>query len=448
MHCNLHPSSFRLLLSSFRLSLRRLFLYLLAWIGRCLVSTPPSEELPSHILIIKPDHLGDVLLCTPALRMLRQSFPHAHIVILVGDWSACVLEQNPDVDELLTLPFPGFQRSRGRHLSLAPYLLLLRFALLLRAGHFDAALFFRDDHWWGAALAMLAGIPQRVGHAVPECLPFLTDVLPWNPDEHVTDQAITVVQRLIPTPSTVVGQVRASVADHVWLPDARAPTACIGQGLPYPVHTFNPSFPGKGREMQVAAWPLRFTPCPADVAWATGWLAEHGVRAEHCLIILHPGTGGTAKLWLSDRWAAIANQLATDPTVRLLLTGGAGEETLVQSIVQLLHRPPLVLVGATSVGQLAALLGQAALVLGVDSGPLHLAVSQDTPSLHLFGPSNAERFGPWGDPTRHRVLCAGLWCSPCGIFSACPRHTAPPECMDLLTVEQVVETGRQLLTRT
>jgi ADP-heptose:LPS heptosyltransferase len=99
------------------------------------------------------------------------------------------------------------------------------------------------------------------------------------------------------------------------------------------------------------------------------------------------------------------------------------------------------------VGQLVALLARASVVLGVDSGPLHLAASQGTPTLHLFGPSDAARFGPWGDPARHRVLRAGLWCSPCGVFHACPRHTDPPEGMAALDVVQVLAAARGVMMR-
>jgi heptosyltransferase-2/heptosyltransferase-3 len=168
-------------------------------------------------------------------------------------------------------------------------------------------------------------------------------------------------------------------------------------------------------------------------------------------VVLHPGTGGAAKLWLPERWAEVGNQLLANttqnggPPLRLLLTGTQNEAALVEAIAQELDTPPLRLVGATSVGQLTALLGRAALVLGVDSGPLHLAVSQGTPSLHLFGPSDAQRFGPWGDPARHVVLRAGLWCSPCGVFHACPRHTDPPECMAHLEVAQVVQAAQRVL---
>jgi heptosyltransferase-2/heptosyltransferase-3 len=382
-----------------RRGLRLALLRLMGRLCRWLAPPPPDEDTPpQRILIIKPDHLGDMLLATPALHLLRQQHPDAHIVVLAGPWAAGMLDRNPDVDAVLTLPFPGFARGAARRSPLWPYWLLWRTALLLRAGQFDTALLLRDDHWWGAALAALAGIPRRVGHAVPENRPFLTTALPWQSSEHVTLQALAVVH--------------SPVAEFPLLPDLT----------------------------------LRYAPAATDHAWAAAWLAQH-IRPGERLLIIHPGTGGAAKLWPAERWAATANQLvADDPRVRLLLTGGPGEEALVQAVAhQIDQEPPLLLVGATSVGQLAALLARATLVLGVDSGPLHLAVSQGAPTVHLFGASDADRFGPWGDPERHVVLRSGLWCSPCGVFAACPRATDPPECMLTLEVAEVVAVARQLL---
>jgi ADP-heptose:LPS heptosyltransferase len=403
-----------------RHALRRLarlgVLRLLAGLGRFAVRRAAPAK-PRRILVIKPDHLGDLLLATPALRRLRQQQPQARITALVGPWSALVLAHNPDIDALQTLPFPGFERRpkaappgqvslRHRFFSLLqPYRELLRYALLLRAGQFDLALLLRDDHWWGAALALLAGIPLRIGYAVPECRPFLTRTLPWTPAEHVTRQALALVA--------------AVDADYKTRPELIAGTRDA----------------------------LRFAPVAADAAWAEAWVARH-LDADERLVVLHPGTGGAAKLWLAARWATVADALADHPGVRLLLTGGPGEAELVEAVVSQMRHPALTLVGATSVGQLAALLGQAALVLGVDSGPLHLAVSQGTPSLHLFGPGDAGRFGPWGDPARHVVVQAGLWCSPCGVFTACPRQTDPPECMQHIAVAEVLRVARTLLGAT
>ncbi len=391
-------------------AIRRLLLYLLAWIGRMLLIRHTPVFPPHRILLIKPDHLGDVLLATPALAQVRQQFPQATIVALIGPWSAFMLADHPAVDALVTLPFPGFDRQqriapprRNVLLSLRtviqPYGLLFYYATLMRAGHFDAALLLRDDHWWGAALALLAGIPSRVGYAAPECRPFLSHALPWNPAEHVTAQALKLV---------------AALGNTAWKSDDQQPA-------------------------------LYFAPSAADQIWARAWLDGQSIGPDHRLVVIHPGTGGAAKQWPVAYWAAVANTLASVPHIRLVLTGGPGEEALVHALASQMQQPVPMLAGATSVGQLAALLKQASLVLGVDSGPLHIAVSQGTPSLHLFGPGDAGRFGPWGDPARHVVLRTGLWCSPCGIFHACPRQTDPPECMASITVAQVVAAACKLL---
>jgi heptosyltransferase-2/heptosyltransferase-3 len=388
--------------------LRRWLLVLIALAARPFAQrcTADGVPAPSRLLIIKPDHLGDVLLATPALRALRQRHPDAFIVVLVGPWSATILRHNPHINALLTLPFPGFERQNRRATLLHPYRLLLHSASLLRAGRFDTALLLRDDHWWGAALALLAGIPCRMGYAVPENQPFLTTALPWNPAQHVTTQALDLVACLAPKASSL----RPTAPDTL---------------------------------------PLTFEPPPHETAWANQWLAQQGflptVPTAPALVVLHPGTGGATKLWLPERWAAVGNTLLERHHLRLLITGGPGEEPLARAVADLLHTPPLMLVGTTSIGQLVALLQHAALVMGVDSGPLHLAVSQHTPTLHLFGPSNAHRFGPWGNPDRHIVLTSNLWCSPCNHFSACPRYTTPPECMEHISVEMVVHAACRLL---
>jgi heptosyltransferase-2/heptosyltransferase-3 len=173
-------------------------------------------------------------------------------------------------------------------------------------------------------------------------------------------------------------------------------------------------------------------------------LRAQGIAMGDRLVVLHPGTGGPAKLWFPERWAAVADALV-GAGARLALTGGPGEEPLVEAVAARMGVRPLTLAGQTTVGQLAALLRRAAFVLGVDSGPLHLAAAQGVPTVHLYGPGDAQRFGPWGDPARHAVVRADLWCSPCGVFDACPRGLARPACMEAIVVSRVIEQARRLL---
>jgi ADP-heptose:LPS heptosyltransferase len=95
--------------------------------------------------------------------------------------------------------------------------------------------------------------------------------------------------------------------------------------------------------------------------------------------------------------------------------------------------PPVMITDAT-VGQLAALLGRALLVLGVDSGPLHLAVAQGTPTVAIFGPTDVRIFGPWGEARQHLVVasqsrCPGCPCIPCGRLDFSPGELAAHPCV-------------------
>ena len=157
-------------------------------------AAPPSPAAPQRILVIKPDHLGDIILLTPALAALRQAHPRAHISVLAGPWARRLLQGNPAIDSLLFCPFPGFVRGAAPA-PWQPYATLLRYAALLRAGRFDTAIIARDDHWWGGLLALAAGIGRRVGFAHPLLLPTLTASLPWDPAAHMSRQALDLVER-------------------------------------------------------------------------------------------------------------------------------------------------------------------------------------------------------------------------------------------------------------
>src|SRR5215216_1827811 len=99
-------SQFSIFNSQLKRLIRLIFLYLLASCARLFARRAPAEV--SRVLYIKPDHLGDLLLATPVLAALRRSLPSAWIAALVGPWAEMTLRRNPDVDVLLTCPFPGF----------------------------------------------------------------------------------------------------------------------------------------------------------------------------------------------------------------------------------------------------------------------------------------------------------------------------------------------------
>jgi lipopolysaccharide heptosyltransferase II len=363
-----------------------------------------------NILVVRPDHLGDVLLATPVARVLQEALPDAQIDWLVGPWSVPMARAASIGGEVLTLDFPGFTRQPKRS-AVEPYALLLREAARLRTRSYDAALILRPDHWWGAMLVALAGMPRRFGFAVRESRPFLTDTLP------------------IPTGHAVVANQAL----------ARLAALRLGGTVPDRAVTREPAFP-------IAA---------ADAAWADAWRrrtdgqtpgANGAGRQGRTLVAIHPGTGAPVKNWLAECWAEVARELQVRHGARVVLTGGPGERVLIEEISSRVEPRPATLAGETTVGQLAALFSRCVLVVGGDSGPLHLAAAVGTPTVRLYGPTDVREFGPWPPSDRHVALVAGLPCQPCRNLVAPPcGATETPACMDALAPSLVLDAAGTLL---
>ena len=363
-----------------------------------------------RILLLRPDHLGDLVLTTPALAALRAHAPDGHISMMVGPWSSEVVARHPALNRVLTCPFPGFQRAAQR--PLAPYMLLFRTAQQLRRGNYDLAINLRPDFWWGAALLYLAGIPRRVGYALAPGTPFLNTTLPFPTAEHATVSNLRLISAGLQT-------------------------------LSYPALE-EPYTPER--------YPLHFEPNAEEQAWVDERLQKAGIAASDSIVVIHAGTGAAVKLWRTEAWAYCANALTTTltflPNLRIILTGSNNERPMLEAIAQGMTQPPLLITDAT-VGQLAAVLKRAQLVLGVDSGPLHLAVAQCTPTVEIFGPTDARIFGPWGPPRQHRVIASVQRCPtcptiPCGRLDFRPEELNAHPCVRLVAEQMMIDTITQL----
>lgn len=349
---------------------------------------------PARLLLIRPDHLGDLLFLTPGLHRLRAALPETEITLLVGPGGAPIVARNPDIDRIELCPFPGFER-QPKESHLQPYQLLSDCADRLRGHAYDAAVILRFDHWWGAWLAAEMDIPRRVGYQTPLVAQFLTEALPYYARQHEVRQNGVLLATL--------------TADA-----EPAPLTPMLDVLHVPI-------------------------AGDDHRWATDWLAARGADRQRPLVGIHPGSGGRIKQWPAARWSAVARQIHDTTGAHFLFTGSAAEAPLVaECSTELPPTARLDATGATSLAQLAALLRHCTLVMGPDSGPLHLAVAMERPTMHLFGPSDPLKFGPWGATERHIVLQSRWQCAPCGRFDW-PEATWPYHgCMADIAIEQVV----------
>ena len=348
----------------------------------------PTQIETSRILVIRPDHLGDLLFLGPALRWLRAHLPQAHIALAIGPWAEPALPGLAGTyDELIDIPFPAFERG-ARAGTIGRWQALAHWARRLRTKDYDIALIARPDHWWGAMLARYAGIPFRLGFATPDTTPWLTQALPL-----VREHAVASNLRLV-----------AALTNHSLQPEP-------------------------------SSHPLQFQLSSRDIGEADRLLLDiFGVDDVHPLVVVHPGSGAAVKLWKAEKWQEIIRRLNAEGA-RVLVTGAADETALTRSVAAVSSGNVIDLGGQTSFAQLAALLHRADMVLGPDSGPLHLAVAVGTPTVHLYGPADAVLFGPWGDSARHQVIRSNWTCAPCGKFDwpDLPAHA----CVRDIPVESV-----------
>lgn len=402
--------------------LRTLILLLVRLIGfpraRAAAKKVRANSLPvsptPRILLMRPDHLGDMILTTPVLDALKRSVPGAHITMMVGPWSSEVVARHPAIDRLLVFPFPGFRRASQNPLS--PYILLVSAARQLRRGNYDLAINLRPDFWWGAALLYLAGIPRRVGYALRPGAAFLSHTLPLQAPELAAVSSLRLAS--------------AGLQELGYAPLSE----------PYTSESYPAVFqPGEEEQRQVAER-----------------LRSVGIDEQTPVIVIHAGTGAAVKLWRNEAWSRCADEvvklvcarLTKATPARITLTGSKSERPMLEEIAGGIAGPALVITDLT-VGQLAALLGRAWLVLGVDNGPLHLTVAQGTPTVGIFGPTDPRIFGPWGSPERHSVVASTQRCAtcpaiPCGRLDFTPEELPRHPCVRLVKEEEVLAAVERL----
>ncbi|MDQ6694384.1 MAG: glycosyltransferase family 9 protein [Chloroflexota bacterium] len=330
---------------------------------RAIRNARPRGKAPvGRVLVIRPDHLGDLLFATPALGVIRKALPEAHITGAVGPWGKAMWSGNPDLDALVDIRFPGIiERSNG----LGAYRLLGAEADKLYDKSYDLGIVLRFDYWWGAALLWAAGVPNRWGYRTGEMAAWLTLGIPYKAGRHEVEQDLYLAYSAASMYSNPVGKAAGMDRTH-------------GEPPLTPPEPLKPETLPGGWEMWLAA-PRR--------------------------AIIHPGTAAANKLWTVSGWAEVARTLV-ERGYAVAFTGSPAERPLAGAIAARVPDASNFAGETAGIEQLAWLFTQAGMVLGVDSGPLHLADALGKPSLHLYGPSDEVAWGPWGDPGMHRTLRA------------------------------------------
>lgn len=355
----------------------------------------PLNARENRILFIKPDHIGDVLLATPAIQAVKRAQPYAEIHVLAEASSAQILANFDDIDQILTTTFPGFSRNSDITNPITPYKHLVRVSRQLRHVGYSTAIVLRPDHWWGAMLAHVAGIRHRIGYNLPDVAPFLTHTIDLQ-HEHVVKQSMRLVRHL--TGNTNYDDVT----------------------LNFPVDAIDAD----------------------DIELL---LRQYSISEKDKIVCIHPCASTWVKQWENTHWAQVADTLIEQMRVKIIFTGTDSERNIIDNIQNRMRHKSWSTAGELTLNQLGALYAQASVVLGVDSAPLHLAAATHTPTVTLFGPADPIEFAPWGDANQHIILSSPIACRPCRVLDWGDDDPQFHPCMRDIKVGEVLNATRQLL---
>lgn len=297
-----------------------------------------------RILVIRLSSIGDIVHALPAVAALGESLPGAEIAWAVDSRFAELVDGNPFVRRVLRLDSAGW---RGRWRSAGSPDDVVSGLAAVRRFRPDVAVDFQGLVK-SAALAWLSRAPRRVGFAGPWRREKLAGLLYTERVEaagrrHVVEENLALVERLGAPPR---------------------PRECWQFPLP------------RDREAE------------SDVGRR---LAELGAEK---FIVINPGGGWTSKRWPPQQYVELIRAIESGNDYRVLVTGSPGEEPWIRQIVTAAGSARAFYFPSTLL-EFIALVRRARLLVGGDTGPLHLAAAVSTPIVAIYGPTRPGRNGPF-----------------------------------------------------
>jgi heptosyltransferase-1 len=156
------------------------------------------------------------------------------------------------------------------------------------------------------------------------------------------------------------------------------------------------------------------------------------------LAALIPGARWDSKRWPPEHFAAVAGMLNKEFGLTSVILGATGDAPLAARITAAATAPVLDLTSKTTLKQVTEVFHRCTITIGNDTGPLYLSSAVGTPTVAIFGPTDARRLGPYGPG--HAKVVAQVECAPCR-----NRTCGHLRCLESITPEQVMAAVRQVI---
>jgi len=354
-----------------------------------------APERIARILVVRLDHIGDVIMTTPVLRLLKERYPEGMVTCLVASWGKAVVENNPYLDELLIYDAPWWKKSRpeggaaglvnqGRE--------LLGLLAGLRRRRFDLLVDPRGDLRHLFFFGYLGGIGHILSYDRTGGRYLLAADTVFEEGRHEIDKAVHLL-------------------------------------APLGVAT-------KGARPRVEIYPAAL-----QEEWAEQFL-RHGDLLGRPLFIFAPGARKNLKRWPERNFAELADWLLRRcPEGVIVLAGAPWDREVAAAVVRHSRRQEGIIdiTGQPDIASLFALMKRSRLIVANDGPIAHLSSALDVPAVALFGPVRMERFRPPGEWIVS--LQKPFPCSPCLLEDdhCLLRDVSgvPGACMEAVTVAEV-----------
>ncbi|MFH1867923.1 MAG: lipopolysaccharide heptosyltransferase II [Candidatus Omnitrophota bacterium] len=334
-----------------------------------------------RILIIEVNWVGDVLFTTPAIRAIRENNPNAFIGCLTVPRCVDMLKDNPCIDEIIVYDEEGHHNGIFGKISLVSE---------LKKKRFDTVISFHRS-MSRMLIAALAGIPRRIGYSTKKRFWLLTDsVSPPSKEPHRVEYFVNIVK--------TIGMNTKTRDYEFYIPE----------------NAFK----------------------EADEI-----LKEAGIEVGEKFFVINPGGNWLPKRWPKELYGELCKGLKSEHGMKIVITGAEKDIPLAEDIISMSSNSAVSICGKTTLKELAAVMKRASVVISNDSGPMHISVSQRTPTVAIFGPTSPSITGPYGS-SDYIILHKWHDCRiPC--YAECSDY----RCMEAISVDDVVEAVKKMLSK-